>query len=172
MTHPSPRLSLGEHLQSNDSNTTSSIMSTNAFPFLELPAELRVRIYHFTFANLPTVTDRPSNIIHIPAVIKVLEPKGLLQANSQIRTETNSEFNKMLIAQELDFLSAREKASAEVERLNGERITGFAAILMRRAMSGGRLQLREANRKLAEAEGALKGIAILKARCSKRAWKL
>lgn len=97
-------MQLENNSQPSESNTTSSVMASNdgAFPFLKLPAELRIRIYHFTFASIPSFVDLPSGTIDIPTAVRATEPTELLQINRQIRNEVNPEFIKHLDAQKVE----------------------------------------------------------------------
>lgn len=81
----------------------------------------------------------------------------------------------MLNTQALEFLHAKEEASAEFARLAEEHKTNRSKLMNRPAPWGRRLVRSpaiEAKRKLVEVEGALKAIKILKARCTKRARKV
>lgn len=81
----------------------------------------------------------------------------------------------MLNAQALEFLDAKAKASAEFARLEGEHKAEKLKLMSGHAQWGRKLVRSpaiEAKRKLAEVEGALKTIRILKARCTKRARKV
>lgn len=75
------------------------------FRFLDLPAELRVRIYRYALGSLP-----PSAAIWSEKI--ACEPKTLLRVCKQVRAEANDEFFRCL--------------SAEAARLEQEKIGLFA----------------------------------------------
>lgn len=87
--------------------------SDQTFRFLDLPAELRICIYHYAFGSFPPSTASRSEKI-------AYEPTSLLRLCKQVRAEVNNEFSQCL--------------SAEAARLEQEKIDLAAREAERQAL--------------------------------------
>lgn len=69
----------------------NTMASGQAFRFLDLPAELRTRIYKETFAHLPRLAVKSRRMAYH-------EPEKLLHVCRQVRSEVNAEYYQYLKA--------------------------------------------------------------------------
>lgn len=90
-------------------------MSSNSpSPFLNLPVELRLQIYHAVFVSLTTAS------LGFVGESKDHEPTNLLQTCRQIRTEANAELAEVLQSLHLEFQDVKSARVAELAVVEGK----------------------------------------------------
>lgn len=139
--------------------------STPTSPILQLPAELRVRIYNYAFTSLSS----PVNDYAVSA--RECEPTDLLQTCRQIRAEANVEFVKVLEKQEMELLIAQDKMVEELKACEDEKNPNDPMPVHALSMLCSLATLANvsaAKRGLEEVMGALRVVGVLKARSEKR----
>lgn len=89
-------------------DATKAKDTERSFPILELPSELRLRVYYHVFASLPCSVESLS-LRHI----KALEPSALLQTCTIMRKEVNSEYFNFLIKLQTELEESKVQAGAD-----------------------------------------------------------
>lgn len=137
--------------------------SNTSFPFLELPAELRLRIYHFTLDDkLPRIIDG----------VKDAEPTALLQIRTIIRTELNAELLTRLKAKDIElyqeknaFSTALEAHKAKMRRRPGSPFNIYARMAYATSVASDMANLEE---EIEHVDEELEKVRVLMVRCEKR----
>lgn len=142
----------------------STTMAPNtSFPFLDLPAELRVRIYHFTLDYmLPQVIDGS----------KGAEPTSLLQTSKIIRTELNAELLKRLETQDSELRQELDALSAALEAHEADLVSygGSQGLVLLQVLCGLPVDQRahKLEMEIDDVHWKLKNVRVLIRRCEKR----